>query len=98
MADVARAPRPLVAGNWKMNGLRAQLEEAAKVREAAESGAGYAADVMICPPATLISALAQAAAGSRMLVGGQDCHVAASGAHTGDISAEMLRDAGAGAV
>jgi triosephosphate isomerase len=98
MADVARAPRPLVAGNWKMNGLRAQLEEAAKVREAAGSGAGYAADVMICPPATLISALAQAAAGSRMLVGGQDCHVAASGAHTGDISAEMLRDAGAGAV
>jgi triosephosphate isomerase len=53
---------------------------------------------MICPPATLIPALAQAAAGSRMLVGGQDCHVAASGAHTGDISAEMLRDAGAVAV
>jgi triosephosphate isomerase len=68
MADVARAPRPLVAGNWKMNGLRAQLEEAAKVREAA--GAGFAADVMICPPTTLIPALAQAAAGSRMLVGG----------------------------
>jgi triosephosphate isomerase len=78
-----------------MNGLRAQLDEAAKVREAA---AGYAADVMICPPATLVAGLAQEAAGTRLLVGGQDCHVAASGAHTGDVSAEMLRDAGAVAV
>jgi triosephosphate isomerase len=95
MAEAARAPRPLVAGNWKMNGLRAQLDEAAKVREAA---AGYAADVMICPPATLVAILAQEAAGTRLLVGGQDCHVAASGAHTGDVSAEMLRDAGAVAV
>jgi triosephosphate isomerase len=53
---------------------------------------------MICPPATLGAALARAAAGSRLLVGGQDCHAAASGAHTGDISAEMLKDAGAAAV
>ena len=95
MAEAARAPRPLVAGNWKMNGLRAQLDEAAKVREAA---AGYAADVMICPPATLVAGLAQEAEGTRLLVGAQDCHVAASGAHTGDVSAEMLRDAGAVAV
>ena len=98
MADVARAPRPLVAGNWKMNGLRAQLEEAAKVHEAAGAAGGYAADVMICPPATLIASLVEAAANSRLLVGGQDCHMAASGAHTGDVSAEMLRDAGAVAV
>ena len=62
--------------------------------------AGFAAgvDAMICPPATLIAALAREAAGSRLLVGGQDCHAAASGAHTGDISAEMLKDAGAAAV
>lgn len=54
-----------------------------------------AADVMICPPATLVSALAEASRGSGLAVGAQDCHAAASGAHTGDISAEMLRDAGA---
>jgi triosephosphate isomerase len=87
--------RPLVAGNWKMNGLRAALGEAIKVRE---SLGGIAADVMLCPPATLIAALADAAKGSRLAVGGQDCHPAASGARTGDISAEMLGDAGAGAV
>ena len=52
-------------------------------------------DVMICPPATLVGALAKDAAGSRLQVGGQDCHKAASGAHTGDIAAEMLKDAGA---
>ena len=57
-----------------------------------------AADVMICPPATLIARLAEAARGSALLVGAQDCHAAASGAHTGDISAEMLADAGATAV
>jgi triosephosphate isomerase (TIM) len=91
--------RPLVAGNWKMNGLRAQLAEAAKVREA--MGApdfGVEADVMVCPPATLVAELARAAQGWRLKVGGQDCHWRASGAYTGDISAEMLRDAGAVAV
>ena len=53
---------------------------------------------MICPPATLVHALAREAAGSRLLVGAQDCHAAPSGAHTGDIAAEMLKDAGASAV
>jgi triosephosphate isomerase len=89
--------RPLVAGNWKMNGTKASLAEA----EAIKTGIGRAsagADVMICPPATLIAALAAAASGSPLLVGAQDCHAAASGAHTGDNSAEMLKDAGARAV
>jgi triosephosphate isomerase len=91
--------RPLVAGNWKMNGLRAALGEAGRVRDGLGQ-AGFAPDVdaMICPPATLIAALAREAAGSRLQVGGQDCHARPSGAHTGDTSAEMLKDAGAVAV
>jgi triosephosphate isomerase (TIM) len=91
--------RPLVAGNWKMNGLGAALAEARLVRDRlGEAGFAVGVDAMICPPATLVAALAREAAGSRLLVGGQDCHAAASGAHTGDISAEMLKDAGATAV
>jgi triosephosphate isomerase len=91
--------RPLVAGNWKMNGLRAQLEEAIKVREEVGSPlVGVEADVMICPPATLVAELAGFAQGWGLKVGGQDCHWLAAGAYTGDISAEMLRDAGAVAV
>ena len=98
-AGAATALRPLVAGNWKMNGLKGQLREAAAVRDAVSgAGARYGADVMICPPASLLGALAEAAQGSSLLVGAQDCHWAASGAYTGDISAEMLKDAGAGAV
>jgi len=88
--------RPLVAGNWKMNGLKAALTEALKVRDAIAADPG--ADVLICPPATLVGALAAAADGTRLAVGAQDCHAAASGAHTGDVSAEMLKDAGATAV
>jgi len=91
--------RPLVAGNWKMNGLRAQLREAEAVRDALATGqVSHGVDVMICPPATLISALARLAEGSRLAIGGQDCHWLPSGAHTGEISAEMLHDAGATAV
>lgn len=96
--------RPLVAGNWKMNGLKGSLAVAATVRDAlpgvgdAGQGRDQGPEVMICPPATLVAALAEAAAGSSLLVGGQDCHAARSGAHTGDISAEMLKDAGATAV
>lgn len=83
--------RQFVAGNWKMNGLRANLAEI----DAVMAGMGGAAcDVAICPPATLIAAAAERAAGSALLIGGQDCHPAASGAHTGDISAEMIADAG----
>ena len=91
--------RPLVAGNWKMNGLAASLGEARRVRERlAEPGFAAGVDAMICPPATLLAALAREAEGSRLLVGAQDCHRAASGAHTGDVSAEMLKDAGVSAV
>ncbi len=89
------AIRPLVAGNWKMNGLAASLAEA----EAMAKGlSNEAADVLICPPATLVARLATTLAGSRIAVGGQDCHAKTSGAHTGDIAAEMLKDAGASAV
>lgn len=95
----ASSIRPLVAGNWKMNGLAASLGEALAVRAALDrSGPSPAADVLICPPATLVAALAEAVKGSRLLVGGQDCHASPAGAHTGDISAEMLKDAGAVAV
>lgn len=90
--------RPLVAGNWKMNGLVAALGEARRVRDRLGEAEYGAADAMICPPATLVAALAREAAGSRLQVGAQDCHAAASGAHTGDLSAEMLKDAGATAV
>jgi triosephosphate isomerase (TIM) len=95
MADPTR--RPLVAGNWKMNGLKASAAELGKVM----AGAGELltkVDLMICPPATLIMTFAQAAAGSKIEIGGQDCHAEPSGAFTGDISAEMLADLGAKAV
>jgi triosephosphate isomerase (TIM) len=99
MATHPSQVRPLVAGNWKMNGLSAALGEALRVRDRlGEAGFALGVDAMICPPATLIAALAREAAGSRLLAGAQDCHAAASGAHTGDISAEMLKDAGATAV
>lgn len=87
--------RPLVAGNWKMNGLAASEGELTKIVNGAK---GIAADLMICPPATLIPDFAAAARGSAVAIGGQDCHAEPSGAHTGDISAEMLKDAGATAV
>ncbi len=89
------AIRPLVAGNWKMNGLAASLAEADAM---AKGLSNEAADVLICPPATLVAGFATALTGSRIAVGGQDCHAKASGAHTGDIAAEMLKDAGANAV
>ncbi len=91
--------RPLVAGNWKMHGLKAQLAEAEALRAAlAGAQVPHGIDLMICPPATLIAQLAAIAEGSRLAVGAQDCHWLPSGAHTGDISAEMLHDAGATAV
>jgi triosephosphate isomerase len=89
------APRPLVAGNWKMNGLAASEAELARII----AGAGACrCDLMVCPPATLIVEFAAAARGSPVGIGGQDCHPDSSGAHTGDIAAEMLADAGARAV
>ena len=92
------AIRPLIAGNWKMNGLKSSLIEF----EAMLAGASDLAaktDLLVCPPATLIAGFAERARGSKTLaVGAQDCHPKASGANTGDISAEMLADAGARAI
>jgi len=89
------APAPLIAGNWKMNGLRASLAEA---RAVAEGVAGCRARVAICPPALLICQMSDLLAGAGVLVGGQDAHWERSGAFTGDISPEMLADAGASLV
>jgi triosephosphate isomerase len=88
---------PLVAGNWKMNGLGGSRAELAKIVAGSDGLAGKT-ELMVCPPATLIAGFATAARGSLVTIGGQDCHSDASGAHTGDISAEMLADAGARAV
>lgn len=80
--------RKLIAGNWKMNGTSADLPE---LDALAQSHAAPTVDIAICGPATLLSRMAQ----SGIATGGEDCHVQASGAHTGDISAPMLKDAGA---
>ncbi|HEY3889990.1 MAG TPA: triose-phosphate isomerase [Caulobacteraceae bacterium] len=85
---------PLIAGNWKMNGLGHDLGEARAVADSL-AAAPARARVAICPPATLLARMAVALAGSAVHLGGQDCHAEASGAFTGDISAEMLADAGA---
>ena len=89
--------RALIAGNWKMNGVRASLGEIRALAKALDDEPPFA-DVLICPPATLVNEAVQAAAGSRIAIGGQDCHPESKGAFTGDISAEMLKDAGATAV
>jgi triosephosphate isomerase len=90
------AIRPLIAGNWKMNGLKSAKSEF----EAMVAGAGSVivkADLLVCPPATLLASFAENTAGNQkaLALGGQDCHPEATGAHTGDLSAEMLADAGA---
>ena len=93
---MARMRRPLIAGNWKMNGLRADALALAGELAAGMKRAGWSdREMLICPPATLLAAVAEAVKGSGIFVGGQDCHAKASGAHTGDLAAEMLRDAGA---
>jgi triosephosphate isomerase len=92
------AIRPLIAGNWKMNGLKASMAEF-EAMCAGASAVAAKADLLVCPPATLIAIFAEKAIGAKtMAVGAQDCHPKASGAHTGDLSAEMLRDAGATAI
>jgi len=88
--------RPLIAGNWKMNGMARQLGEIEAIAALVKAAPPFA-DVLICPPATLIARAVQAAAG-RISIGGQNCHQEITGAFTGDISADMLRDAGASAV
>jgi triosephosphate isomerase (TIM) len=90
--------RPLIAGNWKMIGLKASMGEFEAMLAGASKVAGKA-DLLVCPPATLIAGFAEKSRGLKGLgLGGQDCHPKPSGAHTGDISAEMLADAGASAV
>jgi triosephosphate isomerase len=87
--------KPLVAGNWKMNGLRSSLNEIRAIAAFAGAGEASLADIVICPPSTLLMAAAEICKGSAVHLGGQDCHAGISGAHTGDVSAEMLADAGA---
>jgi triosephosphate isomerase len=91
-------PRPLVAGNWKMNGLRNSEQIFHDIRAGYTPGLKARVELLVCPPATLVGALAVRAIGSRVAIGGQDCHPKESGAYTGDLSAEMLADAGATSV
>lgn len=84
--------RKIAAGNWKMNGLGASLDEA-RALAAAHPASGV--EILLCPPATLLHRLSEALSGSAIAPGGQDCHAAGKGAHTGDVSALMLADAGA---
>ncbi|MCC7428324.1 MAG: triose-phosphate isomerase [Alphaproteobacteria bacterium] len=89
------APRPLIAGNWKMNG---RTEDGAKLAGAVRAWAqanNPRCDLLLCPPFTLVQAVAHIVLGAPVAVGGQDCHAEAAGAYTGDIAAPMLRDAGA---
>ena len=85
---------PLAAGNWKMNGTATALDQVGALARAQDAAA---CDILLCPPATLLERMA-AAAGDKIAVGGQDCHWNETGAHTGDVSAAMLKDAGATAV
>jgi len=87
--------RKLAAGNWKMNGLSAALSEVEALKAAHPAAL---VDILICPPATLVSSAAQATPGSPIAIGGQDCHQNQNGAHTGDLSAQMFADCGATAV
>lgn len=91
------ALRPLIAGNWKMNGLESSLDEARAVAAAVDAHPP-AARVALCPPATLVHRLAEALGGTGVEVGGQDCRAETAGAFTGDVAAEMLADAGANLV
>lgn len=91
--------RPLIAGNWKMNGLKsAGLREAGKLATQMKKAGKPGCDVLLCPPATLLAPMRDALKGSRVALGGQDCHGNEGGAHTGDISAPILKDMGCGYV
>ncbi|MCX5521086.1 triose-phosphate isomerase [Kaistia defluvii] len=89
------SPKPMIAGNWKMNGLRAAGAELDQIMAGYDADLQGKVDLAICPPATLLIAFASATAASPLAIGAQDCHPKASGAHTGDISAEMIADTGA---
>ncbi len=92
------AIRPLVAGNWKMHGLSRSLAEVRSLLDLLAHAPRLESDIMICPPATLLFQTSNMLSGSTIMLGAQDCHSNSEGAHTGDISAEMLADAGANAV
>jgi triosephosphate isomerase (TIM) len=87
--------KPLVAGNWKMNGVADSLTELRQIANGFMSGLDADCDALICVPATLLSRAAQTVENSPVKAGGQDCHVKDAGAHTGDVSSAMLKDAGA---
>ena len=87
--------RPLVAGNWKMNGTGESLAELRAISAGVNSDLGRLFEALICVPATLLSRAADSLDGEKLLLGGEDCHTADFGAHTGDISAPMLKEAGA---
>jgi len=87
--------RPLIAGNWKMNGIAQDLGELRAIASGLSSDLGRGFDALICTPATLLSRAKEILSGESLALGGQDCHFATSGAYTGDISALMLKDAGA---
>jgi triosephosphate isomerase len=97
-----QAPKPLIAGNWKMNGTPADLKEIRTLARKLMGNTKFTCEVMICPPATLLAPMAdlrrQLKAGRKLALGAQDCHAQTSGAHTGDISAEMIAQAKASAV
>src|ERR1043165_6341454 len=93
-AGEAGVSKKLIAGNWKMNGRRAEAQSFAAALLAHVGGKAPPCDMLICPPATLIAALGQALSGSAVALGGQDCHAQAKGAHTGDVEAVMLADLG----
>lgn len=84
----------LLVGNWKMNGVMSALQEASMIAAAAKTAQSQSVQLAICPPATLLARLGETTAGTGLLTGAQDCHQKASGAHTGDISAAMVKDAG----
>ena len=92
---MSERPRPLVAGNWKMNGLRSSVDVLRAIASGVSAELRDRADLLVCPPATLVHEFAEAARGSAVQIGAQDCHAKEAGAYTGDISAEMLADAGA---
>ena len=93
----SEGPRALVAGNWKMNGSVAMLKEP-RLLAAMLKDVKLKADVMVCPPAVLLRRVKSILKGSKIKLGGQDCHWAPSGAHTGDVSAEMLKETGCSAI
>ncbi len=95
ISEMTTSRTPLIAGNWKMNGT---VAESVALTRAVDDGAPGGCELLICPPAVLIPPVAAALKGGNVAVGGQDCHFAGSGAHTGDIAAVMLAEAGCGYV